>query len=42
VSKEHENFLPLLNIKTEIIPATTRNSAGIIGAAALAYKNRDD
>jgi polyphosphate glucokinase len=42
VSKEHENFLPLLKLKTEIIPATTRNSAGIIGAAALAYKNRDE
>ena len=41
VSKEHQRFLPLLKLKTKIIPAELRNSAGIIGAAALAYKNRD-
>jgi polyphosphate glucokinase len=41
VSKQHQEFLPLLRLKTEIIPAETRNSAGILGAAALAYKNRD-
>jgi polyphosphate glucokinase len=38
VSKEHENFLPLLKLKTPIIPAELRNSAGIIGAASLANK----
>ena len=41
VSKEYQRFLPLLKLKTKIIPAELRNSAGIIGAAALAYKNRD-
>ncbi len=42
VSKQHEDYLPLLKLKTEIIPAATRNSAGILGAAAMAYKNRED
>ena len=42
VSKEHADFLPLLKLKTEIVPAATRNSAGILGAAAMAYKNRED
>ena len=42
VSKQHEEFLPLLKLKTEIVPAATRNSAGILGAAAMAYKNRED
>ena len=37
VSKSHEQFLPLLKMKTEIVPAALQNSAGIIGAAALAY-----
>jgi len=36
VSKQPENFLPLLDLKTPIVPAQHRNSAGIIGAAALA------
>jgi polyphosphate glucokinase len=39
VSKEHEFFLPLLKLKTPIIPAELKNSAGIIGAAALAFKH---
>ena len=38
VSKEHEFFLPLLNLKTPIVPAELKNAAGIIGAAALAHK----
>ncbi len=42
VSKNHEKFLPLLNLKTEIVPATTKNSAGIIGAASLAYASSED
>jgi polyphosphate glucokinase len=37
VSKSHKQFLPLLKLKTEIVPAALQNSAGIIGAAALAY-----
>jgi len=36
VSKHHEHFLPLLDLKTRIIPAVHRNNAGILGAAALA------
>lgn len=36
VSKSHEQFLPLLNLRTPIIPATLFNRAGILGAAALA------
>ncbi|XBH20217.1 ROK family protein [Jonesiaceae bacterium BS-20] len=36
VSKHHDNFLPLLKLKAEIIPATLRNAAGISGAAAFA------
>ncbi len=39
VSKEHEAFLPLLKLKTPIIPAENRNSAGIMGAAHWARKN---
>ncbi|MFP5347287.1 MAG: polyphosphate--glucose phosphotransferase [Actinomycetes bacterium] len=36
VSKKHEKFLPLLDIRTPIVPATLRNAAGNVGAAALA------
>lgn len=36
ISKNSEKFLPLLELATEIIPATLINNAGIIGAAALA------
>jgi len=42
VSKEHEMFLPLLKLKTKIVPATNRNSAGILGAAHWAKKNSID
>ena len=42
VSKQHEQFLPLLKLKTPIVPATKRNSAGILGAATLAYRNSED
>jgi polyphosphate glucokinase len=42
VSKNHEKFLPLLNLMTPIVPATTKNSAGIIGAASLAYASSED
>ena len=37
VSKKHKEFLPLLDLKTEIVPAQLRNAAGIIGAASLAH-----
>ncbi len=39
VSKEHELFLPLLKLKTPIVPAELKNAAGIIGAATLAVKD---
>ncbi len=42
VSKEHESYLPLLNLKTPIIPAENRNSAGILGAAHWAKKHETD
>jgi polyphosphate glucokinase len=39
VSKQHEEFLPLLSLKTPIVPAELRNNAGILGAATLAAGN---
>ncbi|MFP5290785.1 MAG: polyphosphate--glucose phosphotransferase [Actinomycetes bacterium] len=38
VSKHHEQFLPLLALRTPIVPAALRNNAGIMGAAALAHR----
>jgi polyphosphate glucokinase len=40
VSKHHEKFLPLLDLRTKIVPAELRNAAGIVGAAALAAEHR--
>lgn len=36
VSKNSDEFLPLLELSTPIVPAVHRNNAGIIGAASLA------
>jgi polyphosphate glucokinase len=36
VSKSYEEFLPLITLRTKIVPATLRNNAGILGAASLA------
>ena len=36
VSKHAAKYLPLLDIETPIVPATLRNTAGIVGAAILA------
>ncbi len=36
VSKKSREFLPLLDLRTPIVPAQLRNKAGIIGAAHLA------
>ena len=36
VSRKADKFLPLLHLRTPIIPAALQNQAGIIGAAALA------
>ncbi len=33
VSKRHDEFLPLLTVQCEVLPAKLRNEAGIIGAA---------
>jgi polyphosphate glucokinase len=38
VSKKASNFLPLLDLDTEIVPATLRNKAGIVGAALYAVE----
>lgn len=36
ISKSADRFLPLLDLRTPIVPAQLRNSAGIVGAACLA------
>ena len=36
VSKHHQEFLPLIKVKTPMVPAALRNAAGIVGAARLA------
>lgn len=41
VSKDHEEFLPLLKLRTRIVPAVLENKAGIIGAAHLAQEYHD-
>lgn len=40
VSKQHEEFMPLIAVRTPIVPAALRNNAGIIGAAALAAQHQ--
>jgi polyphosphate glucokinase len=40
VSKKHQKFLPLLTIKTPVVPAELLNEAGMIGAALAAYSKR--
>ena len=40
VSKKHDHFLPLLDLRTPIVPADLRNAAGIVGAARLAATQR--
>jgi len=39
VSKQSEEFLPLLDLDTEIVPATLRNNAGAVGAALYAVES---
>jgi polyphosphate glucokinase len=41
VSKHGAEFIPLLDISTEVVSATLRNTAGIVGAAAVAA-DKDD
>lgn len=38
ISKHHEKYLPLLNLKTPIVPAQFLNEAGIVGAALAARR----
>lgn len=42
VSKQYEEFLPLLDLRAEIVPAKLRNNAGILGAAALAAESKPE
>jgi polyphosphate glucokinase len=42
VSKKAEKFLPLLDLKTPIVPAGLLNDGGIIGAALLAVEGAPD
>jgi polyphosphate glucokinase len=37
ISKRHAEFLPLLKLRAQVVPATLRNAAGIAGAAAIAH-----
>jgi polyphosphate glucokinase len=39
ISKSSEEFLPLLDLDTEIIPAALRNRAGVVGAALYAAES---
>lgn len=39
ISKSHDQFLPLLDLKTPIVPAELRNDAGVVGAAYLASRD---
>jgi polyphosphate glucokinase len=41
ISKQAEEFLPLVEIETEIVPATLLNKAGVVGAALCAAENHD-
>ncbi|SPT52548.1 Polyphosphate glucokinase [Actinomyces bovis] len=41
VSKKHDKFLPLLDLKTKIVPAALFNTAGIVGAAWQASREQD-
>lgn len=40
VSKNADQFLPLLKLRPEIVPAALRNNAGIMGAASMATPSR--
>lgn len=42
VSKNADEYLPLLNLRTEIVPAKLRNAAGIVGAAFEAQRRAEE
>lgn len=39
ISKQHQEFLPLINCGVRVVPAESRNNAGIIGSAYFAAKH---
>ncbi|MDR0626152.1 MAG: ROK family protein [Bifidobacteriaceae bacterium] len=39
ISRKHDKFLPLLHLRPKIVPAALRNTAGIVGAAVLAWQD---
>lgn len=41
VSRDHEKFFPLLDLRTPILPAALENRAGIVGAAHVAAAAHD-
>jgi polyphosphate glucokinase len=41
VSKKAHKFLPLLDVRTPIVPSTLKNDGGIIGAALLAAEGAE-
>lgn len=38
ISKQHEEFLPLIDTELKLVPAESKNNAGIIGAAFVARR----
>ncbi|MBI5877851.1 MAG: ROK family protein [Chloroflexi bacterium] len=40
ISADHRKFLPLLSLRTKVVPARLRNDAGIIGAGMMALGPR--
>lgn len=42
ISKKHEKFLPLLTLRTQIVPAQLQNEAGIVGAALFGRTGQRD
>jgi len=42
VSKQYQEFMPLIKLRAPMVPAMKRNNAGILGAASLAYRNHED
>ena len=42
ISKRPDNYLPLLRLRTPIVPAQLQNNAGIVGAALAAHGSLAD
>jgi polyphosphate glucokinase len=42
VSKEWENYLPLIHMRAKVLPASLLNQAGIVGAAIYAWQQFKD